>query len=77
MFDIIYDKMTDAEKKEVLASFIERIDIYPEAKENGQILRSITFRIPIVFDGDTGNQVTVSFPDENVTVETVLLMTRD
>ena len=68
--------MTDAEKKEVLASFIERVDIFPEPKENGQILKSITFRIPIVFDGDTGNQVSISFPNENVTVETVVLMSR-
>ena len=68
--------MTDAEKKEVLASFIERVDIFPEPKENGQILKSITFRIPIVFDGDTGNQVNISFPNENVTVETVVLMTK-
>ncbi|MBQ6171037.1 MAG: recombinase family protein, partial [Clostridia bacterium] len=37
LFDILYDKMTDAEKKEVLASFIERVDVYPEPKENGQI----------------------------------------
>ena len=76
LFDIIYDKMTDAEKKEVLASFIERVDIYPEPKENGQILKSITFRIPIVIDGDTGNQVTISFPNEIVTVETVCLLCR-
>ena len=76
LFDILYDKMTDAEKKEVLASFIERVDIFPEPKENGQILKSITFRIPIVFDGDTGNQVSISFPNENVTVETVTLITR-
>ena len=76
LFDIIYDKMTDAEKKEVLASFIERVDVYPEPKENGQILKSFTFRIPIVFDGDTGNQVSISFPNENVTVESVVLMSR-
>ncbi|MBQ6020719.1 MAG: recombinase family protein, partial [Clostridia bacterium] len=76
LFDILYDKMTDAEKKEVLASFIERVDVYPEPKENGQILKSITFRIPIVIDGDTGNQVNISFPNENVTVETVVLLSR-
>ncbi|MBQ6163185.1 MAG: recombinase family protein [Clostridia bacterium] len=76
MFDIIYDKMTDVEKKELLASFIERVDILPEPKENGQILKSITFRIPIVIDGDTGNQVSISFPTEKVTVETVALLSR-
>ena len=63
--------MTDAEKKEVLVSFIECVNIYPESKENVQVLKSIAFRIPIVLDGDTGNQVNVSFPNEDVTVEAV------
>ena len=30
MFDIIYDELTEVEKKEFFLSFIEKIEIYPE-----------------------------------------------
>ncbi len=44
-------------KKEFLNSFIEKIEIYPEAKENNQILKSIKFRVPVYFDGNTGGYI--------------------
>lgn len=76
-FDIIYPKFSDAEKKEFLGSFIERIEINPEPTEKGQILKKIKFRIPIYFDGNDGSNVEVSFPNEKITVECVVLMSRD
>ncbi len=75
-FDIIYPKFTDAEKKEFLGSFIERIEINPEPTEKGQILKKIKFRIPIYFYGNDGSNVEVSFPNEKITVETVCLLSR-
>ncbi len=77
LFDIIYEKFTDAEKKEFLNSFIEKIEIYPEAKENNQILKSIKFRVPVYFDGNMENYINLTFPNENVTVETVVLLSRE
>ena len=76
-FDIIYPKFTDAEKKEFLGSFIERIEINPEPTEKGQILKKIKFRIPIYFDGNDGSNVEVSFPNEKITVECVALLSRE
>ena len=75
-FDIIYPKFTDAEKKEFLASFIERVEINPEPTVNGQILKKIKFRIPIYFDGNDASNVEVSFPNEKITVESVALLRR-
>lgn len=75
-FDIIYPKFSDAEKKEFLGSFIERIEINPEPTENGQILKKIKFRIPIYFDRNDGSNVEVSFPNEKITVETVCLLSK-
>ena len=43
LFDIMYDKFTEAEKKEFFHSFIKRIEIYPEPLENGQILKAYSF----------------------------------
>lgn len=52
LFDIMYEKFTEAEKKEFFNSFIKRIDIYPQPLENGQILKSIQFRFPVYYQGD-------------------------
>ncbi|MXQ73060.1 recombinase family protein [Clostridiaceae bacterium DONG20-135] len=73
LFDIIYDKFTEIEKKEFLQSFIKRIEIYPQPLENGQILKSIQFRFPIYYRGNEGNTF---FPNSENTVETVVLLTR-
>ena len=50
-FDRLYDKFTDSEKKVFLNCFIERIEIFPEALQNGRILRSIKLRFPVFFAG--------------------------
>jgi site-specific DNA recombinase len=52
LFDIMYDKFTDAEKKKFLQSFVKKVKIYPEPMENGQILKSIQFRFPVFFQGN-------------------------
>lgn len=75
-FDIIYPKFSDAEKKEFLGSFIERIEINPKPTEKGQILKKIKFRVPIYFDGNDESNVEVSFPNEKITVECVVLLTK-
>ena len=71
LFDIMYDKFTEAEKKEFFHSFIKRIEIYPEPLENGQILKSIQFRFPVYYQG---NEANTFFPNLENTVETVVLM---
>lgn len=55
LFDIMYDKFTETEKKEFSHSFIKRIEIYPEPLENGQILKSIQFRFPVYYQGNEAN----------------------
>ncbi len=71
LFDIMYDRFTEAEKKEFLNSFIKRVDIYPQPLENGQILKSIQFRFPVYYQG---NEVNTFFPNGENTVETVCLL---
>ena len=73
LFDIMYDKFTEAEKKELFHSFIKRIEIYPEPLENGQILKSIQFRFPVYYQG---NEANTFFPNLENTVETVCLLSR-
>ena len=47
-FEELYDQMNQEEKRQLLKSLIEEIHIYDERKENGQLLKSIKFRLPII-----------------------------
>ncbi len=72
-FDKLYDMFTDAEKKEFLNSFIERIDIHPEALEDGCFLKHIKFRFPVFFDGQETQEISW---DDETTVESICLLCR-
>ena len=72
-FDKLYDKFSDAEKKGVISSFIESVDIYPEKLPNGRFLKRIEFRFPVFFNGQ---QVDMLSWDEEGTVEVVCLLER-
>lgn len=72
-FDKLYDKFSDAEKKEFIRSFIERVEIYPEKLPNGRFLKHIEFRFPVFF---RGQQVSGLSWDSESTVETVVLLSK-
>ena len=72
-FDIMYDKMTDLEKKEFIRNFIDSIELYPDRKTDERIIRQINFKFPVYYDGDEGNQIRLL---NEKTVETVALLTR-
>ena len=73
LFEHLYDKMTDREKKDFMQSFIRSIEIFPEKQSNGQQIKTIHFRFPVL----CGNAVTdeISLPFENH-VETVCLLSK-
>ena len=52
-FNELYAECTDAEKKQFMQAFIERIDIFPERREDGDWIRNIKFQfpVPILRDG--------------------------
>ena len=43
-----YDKIDEAEKREFLLQLVDNVQIYEERKENGQWLKSIEFKLPII-----------------------------
>ncbi len=57
MYDIIYEKFTDAEKKTFLNTFIESVEIFSQPRENGQILKCINFKFPVIYDGVEVNNI--------------------
>ena len=46
-FDEVYSECMDAEKKQFMQAFIERIDIFPERREDGNWIQNIKFQFPV------------------------------
>ena len=67
-FDKLYDVMSDSERQELMQALIAEIHIHEQPQPNGQWLKSIRFRLPII-DGDTSLVL-----DKCDGVETVVLM---
>jgi len=58
----LYSHMSCEERRELCRLFIERIDVYPENRDDGKIVKSITFLFPVWY-GETEPAVTKT-PDE-------------
>ncbi len=69
-FDKMYEPMNEAERREFLTQFIEKGEIYEEEQENGQWLKSIEFKLPII-----SKDMKISL-DNGSQIETVVLMSR-
>ena len=67
-FDKLYDKMNEAEKREFVTSLISKIHVFEERQPNGQWLKSIEFKLPII------NQDMELRLDNDDNVETVVLL---
>lgn len=72
-FDELYDEFNEAEKKEFMRAFVERIDIYPEKPENGCWIRNIVFNFPIPVNGEEITELPLESKD---TAETVCLLSK-
>ena len=62
----LYAQMNEAEKRDFLSQLVDNVQIYEERKENGQWLKSIEFKLPIIekeftlsLDNDTQNETVV------------------
>ena len=69
-FDKLYAQMNEAEKREFLSQLVDNVQIYEERKENGQWLKSIEFKLPII-----EKEFTLSL-DNDTHVETVVLLSQ-
>ena len=47
-FDKLYAQMNEVEKREFLSQLVDNVQIYEERKENGQWMKSIEFKLPII-----------------------------
>ena len=73
-FDQLYGMMEEDEKRKFMEILIKEIQIYEERQPNGQWLKSITFRLPII---EEDMQMPVGDGlDNDGHVETVVLLSR-
>jgi site-specific DNA recombinase len=69
-FDKLYGKMSDAEKRQLIEALISEIQIYEERQPNGQWLKSMKFKLPIIEE-----DMELSL-DNDEHVETVVLLSK-
>ena len=68
-FEKLYGVMNEAERRQLIEALISEIQIYPERQPNGQWLKSIKFKLPIIEE-----DMSISLDNEEQ-VETVVLLT--
>ena len=68
-FDAVYSSATEAERKELMKAFIERIDLYPEKRKDGCWIRSIVFIFPMPVEGGEVKELSL---ESETTVNTML-----
>ena len=69
-FDDFYDKMDESERREFMTVLLDNIQIYKERQVNGQWLKSVEFKLPIIKE-DMKLRL-----DNDSHVETVVSMSR-
>ena len=70
-FDEVYHSATEAEQKEFMKAFIERIEMFPEKRKDGSWIKKIVFNFPVPVDGEEVKELPL---ETETTVETVVLI---
>lgn len=65
-FQRLYDVMNDAEKHDLMETLIADIQVYPQRQPNGQWLKSIHFKLPIIPEEEMQFGLDISDRDETV-----------
>lgn len=60
------ESWTPEQKREFMHNFLEYVEIYPKALENGRLVRKIRFKIPVSLDGQTYSR-TIDLDDDDPT----------
>ena len=72
-FDEVYHSATEAEQKEFMKAFIERIEMFPEKRKDGSWIKKIVFNFPVPVDGEEVKELPL---ETEPTVETVCLLSK-
>ena len=75
-FENIFSNMDDLERKQFIELLIDEIQIHPEKQENGQWLKSISFKLPII-DQDFDINGWVNNTHVSTWLETTIALTQN
>lgn len=74
LFDELFDKMNDHEKKSFVNTFIDSIEIYPDKKrKEGCLIKKVHFKFPVAYNGESVYDVLSPL---ETTDECVVLLTK-
>ena len=73
MFDHLYYSSSEAEQKEFMQAFIERIELFPEKREDGCWIKNIVFNFPVPIHGKDAREYSLEFEP---TIENVVALVR-
>ena len=75
IFDKLYEKMSDYEKKNFVRTFIERIELYEDkTRHNGNPIKAVHFKFPVAYNGETVYEIV---PPNSTYVETVVCLRKN
>ena len=72
-FDEVYHSATEAEQKEFMKAFIERIEMFPEKRKDGSWIKKIVFNFPVPVDGEEVKELPL---ETETTVEDIDILTK-
>ena len=72
-FDEIYGSATEAEQKNLMRAFIEKIELFPEKRKDGCWIKNIMFNFPVPVNGVDMSEYPLEFKP---TIETVALLSK-
>ena len=70
-FDMLFNAMNEWEQRQLIEALIEAVEVYEDRQPNGQWLKSIRFKLPII----NQDELNIGLED-NSTVETVALLSK-
>jgi len=70
-FDELYSELDELDKKALLRAIIERVDLYPEKRPDGNWIRNIVFTFPVPVQGHEVKELPL---EKSTLIETVCLL---
>ena len=72
-FDELYSEMDELDKKALLRAIIERVDLYPEKRPDGNWIRNIVFTFPVPVQGHEVKELPL---EKSTLLETIVSLQR-
>ncbi len=73
VFDKVYNSASESEQKEFMKAFIEKIELFPQKREDGCWIKNIVFNFPVPISGTEMKELPLEYI---TTLETVALLSK-